>query len=240
MRAAESSTHTLSSTYQVVSMSVLASPAVAQCMNVPLAQRSIALREWDPAIPLLGHRLREFMLGRVVANAREYNRTQLPALGHDRIRVHKSAVLAADMEWEPDSFVLQTVRANKSFYGKPFFDCVAVREAAASSRNGSRVAYAKLLLLFQAKLIQAGGQEEWEQLAYVSWFKIVPRKGASGPLVKHGAVAVELETTYDPATKQQGSARCGIVPLSAIIRREYVVQDFKNGGNRYYVSPFKY
>lgn len=241
LRAAETSAHTLSPTYEVVSLTVVANAKVDRVLNEELEKRSIALRGWHPAMPLLGHRLREFMLGRSVANAREYNRTQLPPLGHDRIRVHKSAVLAADMEWEPDSFVLQTVRANNSFYGKPFFDCVAVREAAGSSnRQGTRVAHARLLLLFEAKLFQADGREQWEELAYVSWFKMLPRKRASGPLVKYGAVPLEVETTYDPATGQQGSVRCGIVPLSALIRREYVVQDFKNGRNRFYVSHFKY
>jgi hypothetical protein len=228
IRAADTSQHQLSGSYTVVSLDMLACGVSGGLMNQKLVQNSVQVRGWDPAIPLLQHRLCEYKLNQAV-DKRKYNRTQLPLLGFDRVRVHRSGVLAADCPWEQDSLLLQTIRATPSFYGKPWFSSVAVLESTGSS--STKVAYAKLLLLFEAQL-EPG---RWQQLAYVQWYKAVKEPSH---LTKHGAVALAVETGYDPAQKVQ-APRCGVIPLSSILRTELVVPNYGHPG-QFHASPFKH
>lgn len=70
-----------------------------------------------------------------VGNGRQYNRTNLPVLPllTNRIRCYTSAVMAADCTWQPDSVLLQTVRANNSFHRRPVYDTAAVKLATSAT-----------------------------------------------------------------------------------------------------------
>lgn len=180
-----------------VSLQFIAYPETAAgCANLQYAARSQQISQWDPAMSLLGHRLQEYLLDKSLSyNRRQYNRTDLQPLPTDRIRVYKSAVLAADCPWEPEDLLLQTVKANNSFHGAPFFDCVAVRVATTppSSRvQRTAVEYARLLLLFSIQLPDEQGKRTWQQFAYVKWFKTVAAsstgQSATDPIVKAGGM----------------------------------------------------
>jgi hypothetical protein len=174
----------------------------------------------------------------------------------DRIRVHHSGVLAADCPWEEGALLLQTVKANKSFHGSPFFDFVAVR-VATSATNSSRLVtsehYAKLVLLFEYSYAhESTGLMAWRPLAYVQWYDKVGSSSSSSsrrsssnsnssstdPLVKYGAVMLEARKVYDPATRSSNHSY-GIVHLSSIIRRECVMRDYSKEG-LFHTNPFKH
>lgn len=140
-----------------------------------------------------------------------------------------------------------------------------------SSHQRRVVAYAKLLLLFSVQMPQAtrsaagattaasteattdGGTEiaegqqtksrkskdQGSQLALVQWYRVV---GSNDKLCQSGAVALQADMVRDPARGGAVVPRCGIINLSSIIRREYIVQDYKTaaGAPRYHVSPFVY
>jgi hypothetical protein len=245
MKAADSSEHTLSSTSQTASLGFMAHPeAAAGCVNKQFAARSIAFAGWSLAMAQLPHRLREFLLCEAVGNGRAYSRANLPQLPSDRIRVHSSAVLAADCPWEPGALLLQTVRANNSFHGSAWFDFVAVRvatSATGSSRQTTAEQYAQLQLLFEYRYRDhSTGEVAWRPLAYVQWFDNVPSDSSSrnDPLVKYGGVLLQARKVYDPATRSHNQSY-GIVHLSSIIRKEYVMKDYSKEG-RYHTNPFKH
>lgn len=224
--------HTLCGNYQRYSLTVLKQRVQVPGVLPTIGQRSLQFAALSPALPLLQHRLREYLLGRRLGFGSAYTRAaragSLPAaeLIGDTIRVHKSAVLAAAVPWDDDSTRLQTVRANPSFHGKPFFDCVAVTtttSSVGSSNPRHSTQYAQLLLLLQVQLPdEQTGVPQWEQLAYVRWFSISREVDA---LTKHGAVALTWDTVQDAAADE---VRCreSLVPLDSIARRVYVVPDF--------------
>lgn len=171
-------------------------------------------------------------------------------------------MLAADVPWNDESLVLQTIRASPSFHGRPWYDSVAVKqaaddeqEAAARGRQGAtsrkrrsrqqqgadEVAYAKLLLLFAADLPDRMGNISTMQLAYVQWYQVVQEESV---LCKAGAVALSWDMVNDPVRRDVAgrTPRCGIVHLSSILRREYIVQNhaFAAAQGRFHVSPFTY
>lgn len=251
MAAAESSQHKLSKDYQTVDLRVLTQGSAGSVgiLNQHLVQRSMQLRSWnsllDGAISLLQQRLREFTLGDQVGYGQEYQRIVrrqgLPDLHTYVIQVHNSAVLAADVPWNDQHFVLQTVHANASFHHKPFFDYVAVRM---SDDDAAPVLdYAQLLLLFQAQLPDHESCDvAWQPLAYVRWFNKESSRG--DVLSSYGGVPLSWDmVARDPATRLTGH-RCSIIHLKSIYKREYVAPEFKEGtsalSDRFYVNPFKY
>lgn len=258
MLAQETSQHQLSITASTISLQMMTFPDTATCANKAYAARSRDVATWDPAMALLGHRLQEYLLDNQLQHERRaYNRTDLQPLPFVRIRMHKHGVLAADCPWDPDQLTLQTIRANNRFHGKPFFDFVTVRVAA--TPPGSRTQrtteeYAQLLLLFSISTGQDdNGKKLWSPHAYVKWFK-TEQVTADDPLVKAGAVLLTELREYDPAERQlnrrqqhQGAGSsnasklqsCGIVPLSSMIRREYVMKDYSRQGG-WIKNPFEY
>lgn len=238
MATARTGAHTFSRTSVTISLEVLAGDRLAARIypNQARARRSLDLLQWDKdSMRLLPHRIREFMLGDQVGYGNSYRRTQLPELQTDKIWVHHSAVLAAEVPWCPSYSRLQTIRAKDSFHNKPFFDNVAVRIAtssASSSNQVSTVAYAKLLLLLEVELPDRSQEEDEDrmqrrQLAYVRWYNVHRH---SNHLTKHGAVLLSWDKTRDPAADNATRFRESLIPLESIIRRVHVVPDFSRLG----------
>ena len=195
------------------------------------------VRQWDKRMYLLPHRLREYQLSiQLQWSGREYRRTDLPNLGISRIHVKHYAVLAAAVPWDEEHSRLQTVRAIGSFHGRPFFDNVAVQVHKGAQ---DAVEYAQLLLLFTAKLVDAQGQEDIMDLAYVRWYKASTR--GDDVLKKYGATPLAYErVSYDPASRENNTTRESIIPLSSILHKVYIIQDFKKGQGHFHLSPFKH
>lgn len=208
---------------------------------------------------MLHQRLREYILGDLmgVGYGDDYQRRVaqggLPELGSPVIRVHNSAVLAADLVWSTNSFDLQPVRAHPDCFGAPWFDCVAVRMLPGTRRGRGRgrggadaeLQYAHLLLLFQAQLPLADYPSctEWEGLAYVRWFKVEPTRGDVLSQYKVLERDQALGLSWEESSTQLNS--CGIIPLSSIVRRVHVVPAFESGkatakSGRFHLNPFKY
>ena len=78
--------------------------------------------------------------------------------------------------------------------------------------------------------------QPWRPLALVKWFKPVAR--SPDVLTQHGAQLLEVEQMFDRALGRSSSS-CAVIDLDAIVRREYIVQNFSATG-RYHVSPFKH
>jgi hypothetical protein len=253
MRAAETSEPQLCSTYLALDLDVVAGGAAAGggSLNPQRVQRSLEYRAHDQleqlngTLGLLPHRLREFLLGDVrgLGYGREYQQAlaheglpQLPPVS-SVVRVHNSAVVAADVPWNAEHFELQTVRALPDFHTKPFYDCVEVRMV------GGALQYAQLLLLFGARLPDASGRldvSRWQSLAYVRWFAPAPRVPF---LSRYGVLALRWDKVpYDHATQQAG-VRCSVIPLSSIRRRVHVMPAFEAGTaavvpDAFFVNPF--
>lgn len=256
MKAADSSNHQFSGTYTTYSLQYVSDPgrAVPTVGNTQFVVRSKELGASDPHMPLLAHRMREYLHVCTHGNGRAYNRENLPDLPSftDRIRVHSLAVLAADCPWESDDLILQTIRADSSFHGKPWFDCVAVKVV--TSPTGSRIVreevqYAQLLLMFDAQLPNNSGHLEWQPLVYLKWFRKVASKGDAfmSLMMPRGRgsqqdklhpVLLEEEIVYDAAVHRR-QCRCSVMPLSSLIRRAYIVRNYKHHG-QFYVSTYKY
>jgi hypothetical protein len=193
-----------------------------------MSVRSLEYSRSSTALALLPHRFREYLSGRRVGFGRACSRTALPplALMGDVIRVHTNAVIAANVPWDAEQARLQTIRAVDSFHHKPFNDCVAIevtRSGVRAQRPVRGIEHAQLLMLLQARLPdEQTGVLQWEPLAYVRWFKAVPEPDV---LCEFGAVRLAWDKVQDTAA---GKYRCreSLVPLSAIVRRVYVVQDF--------------
>jgi hypothetical protein len=106
------------------------------------------------------------------------------------------------------------------------------------------VEYAQLLLLLEAELPhQETCDLEWQELAYVKWFDSI-ESSSDDVLAEYGCTVLTWDmVSYDPATKSAGH-RCGLIPLSSIRRREYIVPEFQQGrsqpSGRFHVSVFKY
>jgi hypothetical protein len=183
----------------------------------------------------LQYRLQEYLVGATATNSRQYHQQMrnpplLPA-GCDQLRVHKSGVLAAVYDWSPDSCLLQTIRANNAFYGKPYFDTVAVKvtgSAVGNSRPRVVEAYAQLLLLFQFRMPASGQQQcdrVWRQLAFVKWFAVV-RDGEKDPLEMYGATRLREQQIEYPVGSDEMVPYCSVVDFESLVRREYIVPDF--------------
>jgi hypothetical protein len=216
---------------------------------------SLGLLQWDAGIEQLPFRLQQYMVGETASSSREYNqqmRSPAPLpVSCDRIRVHKSGVLVASYDWQPeDRCLLQAIRATSAFHGKPYFDAVAVQvteSAVGDSEPRASVAYAKLLLLFEFSMPSQQQQQqqqrgrEWRPLALVQWFEVPPvvRGRRQDPLERYGAIRLKVQQAAYPVGSQQQVPYCSIVDLEAILRREYIVPDFSEPGF-YHVSPFKH
>lgn len=259
--AAEASEHKLSSTYSTYDLQVLAGEASGDKLNPKQVQRSEQLRQQDlqqgGALSALYQRLREYIVGDVmdVGYGEDYQRfiaqQGLPALSSPVIRVHNSAVLAADVPWSAANFELQPVRAHHNCFGAPWYDCVAVRmlsgESGSRGRRGAdaELQYAQLLLLFQAQLPLEGYQNctEWEGLAYVRWFKVESTRGDVLSRYKVLDRDQALGLSWEGTDAQQRINSCGIIPLSSIVRRVHVVPAFEDGAavaqpGLYHLNPY--
>lgn len=94
-KAAETSRHALGSTHETASLSFIGNPTAAGAsLNQGYAARSLDIRGWDDAMPLLPRRLQEFLMACNATNARQHTAANMQPLPSDRIRVHKYAVLA--------------------------------------------------------------------------------------------------------------------------------------------------
>jgi len=73
------------------------------------------------------------------------------------IRKVKGACLAGRMPWmsEDQASVIQQIRANNSFFRRPWFDCVEVQQIGVQGLVEK--AYAEVRLLFEADVSTAGG-----------------------------------------------------------------------------------
>lgn len=205
LQAHRTGAHVLCPSYTTVSLSILqGSQGAAQMLHITtqLVNRSTELRAWDTAMTLLPHRLREYMLGEQVGYGQRYRQSTLPNLSDDQdvIRVHYSAVLAADVPWERDELMLQTVRAKSAFHGRPYVDAVQVKCTAAAAAPGTssgRITseFACLLLLLEARVPnQATSACEWQPLAYVRWFEHVREEDALTPFK---AVPLKWDKVHD-------------------------------------------
>lgn len=161
---------------------------------------------------------------------------------------------------------IMTVRAIAEFHHKPYYDCVAVevtQSGVRATQPVTTVQYVQLLCLFQAQLEdEESGVLQWEPLAYVRWFyNRFNKSGRADVLSEFKAVPLVWDRVLDAATN---TTRCreSIVPLSSLLRRVYVVQDFSctaSGSDsdsesseqqhpmdallvhqRFHVSPFKW
>jgi hypothetical protein len=258
--AAEDSEHKLCQTYRTYDVQILAGEAAGASLNPKQVQRSEQLRQRDQqedgVLGLLHQRLREYILGDVmgVGYGDDYRRRVaqggLPALSSPVLRVHNSAVLAADMVWSSKSFDLQPVRAHPDCFGAPWFDCVAVRMLQGTSRSRGRggaeaeLQYAQLLLLFRAQLPLENFPSctEWEGLAYVRWFSVEPTRGNVLSQYKVLKRDQALGLSWESSAQVNS---CGIIPLSSIVRRVHIVPAFERGtavvkSGSYHLNPFKY
>lgn len=102
MRASATSAHALAATSERVLLPLLADAAWVEHPGTAVSERARSstdtIRGWDPALQLLPHRLREFVLRKSVACDAAYSASDLPALSFSEINVHKHCVLAADYD----------------------------------------------------------------------------------------------------------------------------------------------
>ena len=106
---------------------------------------------------------------------------------------------------------LQTVHAAQRYYGKPWFDDVAVK---GEDNNGvEEIWYAQLRLLFSW-----GGR----LMAFVRWYAAVDlAQTTDDTLVQHGCISLQWEK------KQGGGPLYQVISLDSVLRRVYIVPDFK-------------
>lgn len=243
MRAFETSENQLSSTHQTLDLDVLARAGDGEAsLNRHLVERSVAYLSFDALQPLDGalSLLRLHLVDYLADDAG--NRRPLPAAS-TVIRVHNSAVVAADLPWDV-SLNLQTVRAAPAFHGRAAYDCVLVQMG---EQDGAAREYAQLLLLFSARLPSASGDVGgWAPLAYVRWFKrLRGSKREHGALLEYGVVPLSSDRVDCAPITQEPGVRCSVVHLSAIKRRVHVMPAFQAGTadivpNAFYVNPFAY
>lgn len=143
-----------------------------------------------------------------------------------KVDVAKTAVLAASVPWMTDEeAMLQTVRACYDFHGKPWFDCVKF-----NGPRGGQEEYGQLRLLFR---VHVGGEKK--DCAFVRLFTMLARTLANEDvLTRHGCLRLRW------AENEESSHVFCVIPLSSIISKEYIVPDFRVGGNYFHVSPFKW
>ncbi|KAL4431239.1 hypothetical protein ABPG75_006495 [Micractinium tetrahymenae] len=137
------------------------------------------------------------------------------------VTVHKSATIAATVPWELESGVVQTVHAAARFHGKPWFDWV-VAEA------GEALEYGRLRLLFEADVSGVP-----EKLMLVEWCNVVRRQDA---LAKAGCIRLRPAPVLRVRPERQWY---GVLPLTSLVRRLYVVPDYRRPG-QWHVSAFKW
>lgn len=162
----------------------------------------------------------------------------LPAL----IKITNAAVLASTLPWEAETSVLQVVHASPNIYRRPWFDCVKFLG------SGNQDCFGKLVCMFTTTINGIG-----QQLAFVRLFKI---RSAHDALTKHGFTMLAWQLTSASTASQHRSSARGpmevgtpvyqVIPLAAIVCREFVIQNFGStarGGpdsELFYVSKYKW
>lgn len=137
-------------------------------------------------------------------------------------------MLVANVPWDDRESVLQTVRASPAYGSSktPWFDSVEI------DSGQPRAWYGQLRLLFSiTDLVRVQ-----HKLAFVRWYE--EHKG-SDTLVQHGCIGLKWAELPGSAP---GALWHQVIDLHNIIRRVYVVPDFKAGGSsgRFHVSAFKW
>ena len=142
-----------------------------------------------------------------------------PAFGslHRSIAVVKGGVLSAKLEWYPEGLVLQPVRAGPRVWGKPWFDSVVV-----DAGDGLEW-YAQIRMLFGYK---------GEPLAFVRYYTEVKSAAA-----KRGDIFSELSGSV---CLKGWETQMHVIHLTSIIRRIYVVPNFKKGQGHYHICMTKW
>lgn len=136
---------------------------------------------------------------------------------HEALFIAQAGVLCASVPYTADR-MLQPIHASESFYGGPWYDCVAV--------NGGQGKewYAQLRCLFFFR---------GEQYALVRWFDEA-RPRAGDVLAKHGCTPLVWHV-------RDGQPSYDVVELVSVKRRVYVVPDFSQRREGvFHVSPFKW
>lgn len=149
-------------------------------------------------------------------------------------KVTNGAVLAATLPWDATASTLQVVHASPSIYRRPWFD--SIRYLGPNNQD----CFARLVCLFSAVI-----GRQTRQLAFVRLYKV---RSASDILTRHKFIplAWQLTTaaTVSRRDTQLGSRQAGnpvyqVIPLAAIICREYVLPMF-GSPDFFYVSPYKW
>lgn len=130
----------------------------------------------------------------------------------------QGGVLCAQVPYAAE-VMLHPVHASESFYGAPWYDCVAVY---AGGEEGEWYAQLRCLFTFRKK-----------QFALVRWFDEA-RPRARDVLVKHGCIPLVWNV-------RDGQPGYDVVELMAIKRRVYIVPDFSASTEGcFHVSAFKW
>ncbi len=170
---------------------------------------------WDKA---LGRQSELSQLPDALARFLECASTAIPGAIH----TVKTAVLNAAVPWLPDGEgELQTVRATPVFHKKEVFDCVRV-SVQPKVRGGPDEEFAQLRLMFTLP-----GDDR--KLAFVRWFS---RTNQVDALTEAGCVSLRRSKSHS------------VINMECILRREYVVPDFKqrraNVQDRYHTCVWKW
>jgi hypothetical protein len=142
-----------------------------------------------------------------------------------KIEVTNSATLCTVPPWpqlDSEFNLLQTVRATSSLYDKPWFDNICVKGEDATGQPVTW--YAQIRLLFSYEVSNG----EKAPFMFVKWYEEVKTSDILSR--KFGCTRLR---------EASASKLYDVLPLSAAIRRIYVVQDFKVPGH-YHVSTFKW
>lgn len=164
------------------------------------------------------------------------------------IKEHRTAVVCSVLPWVNELSVLQEIRAAENFYNKPWFDCVQYQyKAGPRSRVTQQHGIVRCLFTVNLRGTKEPSQDdaeqyrEFKQKTQLMLVQCLEKRDSSCVLARLGCTPMKLEGWTNNTVPSQYNARYRIVPLCDVIRRVYLIQDYKHSHNaHFFINPFKW